>query len=166
MRKIVSLKKVSSISASHKKAGEKTGLIIGGFDILHLGHINLFRHAKKYCDILIIGLDNDTTLKNTKGENRPINSYKRRSEFLSELSLVDYIFKIDGIFKHGDSKSTQHIKNILISIGPDIWATSVKCDNLWKEKKSLAKSLGIKFIVENTAVTHSSEILKKLSLEN
>ena len=127
-----------------------------------MGHINLFRLAKKHVDCLIVGLDNDQTIKNTKGKTRPINNYKRRSQFLSELSSVEYIFQIDKVFKHGDETSFKYIAELFKSISPTHMFTSIKCDDLWKEKRKLAKSLGIKFIPEKTEVTHTSEIIKIL----
>lgn len=144
----------------------KVGLVTGGFDVLHMGHLNLFRLAKKHCDVLIVGLDHDKTLKATKGENRPINNYQRRSQFLSDLSTVDYIFKINKVFKHGDDTSTTYFENLYRKIKPNFIFTHTATDSLSKRRKELAKLSGIKFIPDKSKiVTHSSTIIKKLELE-
>jgi cytidyltransferase-like protein len=163
--KITSIKVVSELSKRFKKNGKTVGLVLGSFDILHMGHINLFRFAKKHADILIVGLDNDKTIKKSKGSKRPINNYKRRSEFLSELNLVDQIFQINKMFKSGDRDSFKYFKNLIKEIKPTHIFTSVKCDELWKDRKKLAESLGIKFMEENSKVMHTSDILKIIESE-
>ena len=164
-KKVISLLQTAKFSKQQQNLGKTVGLVMGGFDILHMGHINLFRFAKKYADILIVGLDNDQILKNTKGKTRPINNFKRRSEFLSEISLVDKIFKIDEVFKSGDKTSFKVMTKLLKIIKPTHVFSSVKCDNLWQERKKMANSLGIKFVAERTSVTHTSDILKIIESE-
>jgi len=86
------LEEVSKTAKKQKSCGKKTGLITGCFDVLHIGHIRLFKFAKKHVDCLIIGLDNDKTISLTKGKNRPINSIQHRLETISELKSVDMAF--------------------------------------------------------------------------
>lgn len=92
MGKITTLKGAAKFSKDKIANNESVGFVVGGFDILHMGHANLFRFAKKYTDNLIIGLDNDKTIKLVKGNNRPINNHKNRSKLLAELASVDKIF--------------------------------------------------------------------------
>lgn len=166
MKIVNSVKKIAEISKQEKKHGKSIGLVVGGYDVLHLGHINLFRQAKKYVDILIVGLDNDKTLKLTKGHSRPINSYYRRSQFLSELSLVDYIFKIDKVFRHGDSDSDLYFYELYKKISPTHVFTHPETDRLYKRRKSISKDLKIEFIPDKTKyVTTTTEILDKLLAE-
>ncbi|MDO8340544.1 MAG: adenylyltransferase/cytidyltransferase family protein, partial [Candidatus Woesebacteria bacterium] len=113
-----SIKEISEISSIAKGKHKKVGLVFGAYDVLHMGHINLFKLAKKHVDILIVGLDNDKTIKLSKGNNRPINNYYRRSNFLSEITNVDYIFKIGKVFKHGDIKSFEYFEKLYNKIQP------------------------------------------------
>jgi len=92
---IYPLAKLVPLIRKTQKSDQTVGLITGCFDIIHLGHIQLFQFAKKYVDILIIGLDNDQTIRLTKGPNRPIHKYTERVKFLSEIKSIDYIFKIN-----------------------------------------------------------------------
>ena len=161
-----SISKVREITKISKIKNLKVGLVTGGFDVLHMGHLNLFRLAKKHCDVLIVGLDHDDTLKATKGANRPINNYARRSQFLSDLSTVDYIFKINKVFKHGDEKSTKYFENLYEKINPSYVFTHTATDSLSKRRKMLAKKTGITFIPDRSKiVTYTTEIIKKLELE-
>ena len=166
MKIVNSVKKIAEIVSEHKKRKKKVGLVVGAFDVLHMGHINLFRLAKKHVDILIIGLDHDKTLTIIKGPTRPINNYKRRSQFLSEIDLVDYVFKVNKIFKHGSDESTDYFLKLYRRISPTHVFTHVKTDSQESKRKDIAKSLNIKFVPDTSkTVTHSSTIIVKLESE-
>lgn len=62
----------------------------GTFDILHVGHIRLFKFASDLGNVRV-GLDTDDRIKTLKGDNRPFNSLSRRIEFLSAISYIDTI---------------------------------------------------------------------------
>lgn len=70
---------------------KKTVFTNGCFDILHLGHIKYLQTAKSYADILIVGLNSDSSVKRLKGETRPVNSQLDRASLLSALEFVDYV---------------------------------------------------------------------------
>jgi len=67
----------------------------GCFDILHSGHVKYLEKAKKFGDILILGLNSDNSTKRLKGENRPINSQDDRAYILASLEVVDYVVIFD-----------------------------------------------------------------------
>ena len=69
----------------------------GCFDVLHIGHIRLFEYAKGLGDWLRVGIDSDYRVKCSKGENRPINSWDVRLEFLMSLKYIDdvVVFSLD-----------------------------------------------------------------------
>lgn len=63
----------------------------GCFDILHIGHIRSLQKAKSLGDILVVGINNDSSVRKLKGEERPINKENERAEVLAALSCVDYV---------------------------------------------------------------------------
>ena len=63
----------------------------GCFDILHAGHIASLIEAAQHGDILIIGVNDDGSVKKIKGENRPVNDENSRSLLLASLSMVDAV---------------------------------------------------------------------------
>ena len=67
----------------------------GCFDILHLGHISYLRKAKELGDVLIIGLNSDSSVKRLKGEQRPINCEFDRAKMLEALEFVDFVVIFD-----------------------------------------------------------------------
>jgi D-beta-D-heptose 7-phosphate kinase/D-beta-D-heptose 1-phosphate adenosyltransferase len=90
--KWVKNKDLSKNSLYHiKKSNLKIVFTNGCFDILHIGHITYLEEAKKLGDILIIGLNDDDSIKRLKGTNRPINNLKDRITFLSKFDFIDFI---------------------------------------------------------------------------
>ncbi|MFO7656840.1 MAG: D-glycero-beta-D-manno-heptose 1-phosphate adenylyltransferase [Bacteroidales bacterium] len=71
--------------------GYKIVFTNGCFDILHRGHIEYLAKAKKYGDILFIGLNTDDSVKRLKGDNRPLQDEDTRALILAALKFVDYI---------------------------------------------------------------------------
>lgn len=68
------------------------GFTVGTFDMFHVGHLNLFRQAKEYCDFLIVGVHSDEWVMKCK--NRPtIISYDDRADIVSSIKYVDQVVK-------------------------------------------------------------------------
>ena len=82
----------------------------GCFDIIHPGHIFILEQAKAKGDILIVGLNSDSSIKNFKSSDRPICNQDDRAYILSAFSCVDYIIIFD--------EDTP--EKLIIDITPDI----------------------------------------------
>lgn len=67
----------------------------GCFDVLHAGHIDLLTKAKQYGDVLVVGLNSDSSISGNKGTHRPVNQFENRVAVLSALECVDFIVKFD-----------------------------------------------------------------------
>ena len=78
-----------------KQSGKKIVFTNGCFDIVHSGHIHILKEAKKQGDILILGLNSDSSIKRLKGESRPIFKEEERLELLSSFEFIDYIVVFD-----------------------------------------------------------------------
>ncbi len=87
--KIKSRKKLSSLLKRLRKLKKKIVFTNGCFDILHYGHVDYLRKAKKYGDFLMVGLNTDRSVRALKGKGRPIHPERDRAEILSELCCVD-----------------------------------------------------------------------------
>lgn len=71
--------------------GHKICLTTGAYDLLHDGHLLYFLEAKKYGDILIVGVDSDEFVREKKGEGRPINSQEKRAFLVAGFECVDLV---------------------------------------------------------------------------
>ncbi|MFG1500480.1 D-glycero-beta-D-manno-heptose 1-phosphate adenylyltransferase [Halobacteriovorax sp. XZX-3] len=76
-------------------SGQKIVFTNGCFDILHRGHLMYLNEAKKLGDVLIIGLNSDSSVKRLKGEDRPVNPENDRQFMLENLKAVDKVFIFD-----------------------------------------------------------------------
>ena len=72
-----------------KEEGKKIVFTNGCFDILHQGHVRYLSEAKKLGDYLIVGLNSDRSMRNIKGNNRPLMAEGERAELLAALIFVD-----------------------------------------------------------------------------
>ena len=63
----------------------------GCYDILHRGHLELFKYAKSLGDKLIVGIDSDIKVRDSKGDGRPVNNQEDRKFFLESLIYVDEV---------------------------------------------------------------------------
>src|SRR3954449_10015930 len=73
----------------------KVGFTNGCFDILHPGHVKVLTAARGACDRLIVGLNSDASVKRLKGEGRPVQDERARSEVLAALEAVDLVVLFD-----------------------------------------------------------------------
>jgi len=79
-----------------RKQGRRIVFTNGCFDILHRGHITYLNRAKNPGDILVVGVNSDSSVQRLKGPDRPINTLEDRIKVLSALSCVDYLTAFDG----------------------------------------------------------------------
>jgi len=89
--KIKNLEEIKEIVEKAKQRGKKIVTTNGCFDILHVGHIKMLKEAKKLGDLLIVGLNSDSSVRKIKGVGRPIINENERAEILAALESVDYI---------------------------------------------------------------------------
>ena len=88
---IKSFEEIKVLAKKFRDKGKKIIFTNGCFDILHAGHVKYLEEAKSYGDILILGLNADTSVKKLKGPTRPINNQDDRAYILASLESVDYV---------------------------------------------------------------------------
>ena len=76
---------------SRRKAGQRIAFTNGCFDVLHAGHVQYLMEARAQADVLVVGLNNDASVKALKGPNRPVNNVEARAMVLSSLQAVDFV---------------------------------------------------------------------------
>lgn len=100
-------------------AGKKLVFTNGVFDLIHAGHIDLLEFARGCGDYLILGINDDASVKRLKGPDRPIHPLEERMEILAALMYVDFVIpfsedtplelitslhRVDVLVKGGDYK--------------------------------------------------------------
>ena len=89
--KLKTIHQIVPLAARLKKSGKKIVFTNGCFDILHVGHVRTLCQAKALGDVLVLGLNRDSSVKFLKGSGRPVTNEKERAEVMSALQTVDYI---------------------------------------------------------------------------
>jgi rfaE bifunctional protein nucleotidyltransferase chain/domain len=87
-QKIVSLSELAASVGQWKAEGKKIVFTNGCFDLLHAGHIAYLSEAAGLGDILIIGLNDDSSVKRIKGPDRPVNNELTRSALLASMFFI------------------------------------------------------------------------------
>ena len=86
---------ISLLSNNLKEKGKKIVFTNGCFDLLHAGHVRYLEAAKRFGDVLIVGLNSDRSVHELKGESRPINNESDRASILAALEAVNYVVVFD-----------------------------------------------------------------------
>ena len=118
---IVSEDELAQILAGAKAHDERIIMTNGCFDLLHAGHVTYLQQAKALGDRLVVAVNSDASVRQLKGESRPINGLQERMTVLSALACVDWVVSFeeetperlycrllpDVIVKGGDYSSEQ-----------------------------------------------------------
>ena len=89
--KILTLDQLAAESGRLRSESQRVVATNGCFDILHVGHVRYLTAARKLGDVLIVGLNGDDSVRQLKGEGRPVNREQDRAEVLAALESVDYV---------------------------------------------------------------------------
>jgi D-beta-D-heptose 7-phosphate kinase/D-beta-D-heptose 1-phosphate adenosyltransferase len=89
--KVQTLTNLIKIRARLHKQGIKVVFTNGCFDLIHGGHIELFRKAKSLGDVLIVALNTDASVRKIKGPSRPVFPLEERFEVLGAIEDIDYL---------------------------------------------------------------------------
>ena len=143
---------ISHIVSSVKNKEKKIVFTNGCFDILHIGHIKYLQEAKKFGDILIIGLNSDASVRRLKGENRPINSQDDRAYILASLEFIDYVVIFDE-----DTPI-----NLINLIQPDILTKGGDYEGKELVGQDIAKEIKLISFIEGKSTTKVIQKIKDL----
>ena len=88
----------------------------GCFDILHLGHIEYLLRASTMGDVLVLGINNDDSIRMLKGVNRPIMSEEHRYHLMAALSFIDFVVPFSDSTPY---EIIKHIKPDVLVKGSD-----------------------------------------------
>ncbi len=93
--KIKTREALTKLCDRFRKEGLCVGFTSGAFDLLHAGHADYLEKTKQYCDILIVGVNSNQSVKRYKGNDRPVVSENHRVKLVAALQAVDFVFRFD-----------------------------------------------------------------------
>jgi len=94
--KVRSIESLLNELSWHRRQNETIVFTNGCFDVVHRGHIEYLRFTKQQGDIVVLGLNSDSSVRTIKGPGRPINNEHDRAAILAALESVDYITVFDA----------------------------------------------------------------------
>ena len=90
-QKIHNRSELASILQQARAGGDIVVTTNGCFDVLHLGHLRYLQAARQLGDLLVVAINSDSSVRQLKGENRPLVPEDERAEMLAGLECVDYV---------------------------------------------------------------------------
>jgi len=109
--KVVSLDEARERAAEWRQTGRTIVYTNGCFDLLHLGHARTLESAKRFGDVLIVGVNDDESARSLKGPGRPVFGERERAELVAALECVDLVV----IFPEMSSL------RVLQALRPEVW---------------------------------------------
>ena len=93
--KIMKLERLASMVRHARAEGRRIGFTNGCFDMLHHGHVAVLEAAAAECDVLVVGLNSDASVRRLKGPTRPVVPAESRRAVLAALSSVAWVCEFD-----------------------------------------------------------------------
>lgn len=156
MNKTITIDQAVKLSAQFKQEGKSVVLVGGCFDILHVGHTLFLETAKKEGDFLFVLLESDENTRKKKGEDRPINSQKKRTAVLCALKFVDYVIPLIGVTKNED------YDKLIVQIKPDVIAMTKGEPGVEQRKKqAVAVGAELKLVIDRVKEESTTGLIKK-----
>lgn len=146
-RKILQVSDLSSLRELYST--KKIVFTNGCFDLLHIGHIHCLLSASNYGDILVVGINSDSSIKRIKGEERPVIPQNERVEILSALECVDYVILYEEDTPYNIISELQ--PDVLVK-GGDYDATSIVGCDIVKKRGGEIQTVEIKHNTSSTKI--------------
>ena len=141
------------ICSSLKNDGKTIGFTSGAFDLLHAGHIDYLNKAKELCNVLVVGVNSNSSVQDFKSADRPIVDELQRIKIVAALEAVDFAF----LFKE------RRNRNNIRALKPDFYikAGDYKLEEL-TSKKDVEKYGGVVRLIPVKEPVSTTDIINKI----
>ena len=159
LEKIITLPEVTACATELRSEHKKLVTVNGAFDILHAGHLDFLEEAKQQGDKLFVGLNSDASVRDGKGQGRPIVPQLERAALLAALSCVDYILIIEALYRE--------VQNVLLrAVQPHVHVNGAEygLPEQWIEWPVMQEVGAQGYGVQRRPGLATSEIIKRIKL--
>ena len=140
-----------------RAGGKKIVFTNGCFDIIHAGHVRYLNQAKKFGDFLVLGLNNDESVRCLKGPSRPVNNEQDRAE------VIDALRAVDAVVLFGEATA----ENLIAKVKPAVYVKGGDYDlSTLPEAKIVQKFGGRVELVNLVAGRSTTNIVEKILAGN
>jgi len=133
----------------------KRGYTSGVYDMLHIGHINIFKNAKKFCDYLLVAVSTDEVVEKNKNK-KPVIPFKDRFDIVSSIKYVDEVVPQNSYDIQGKIEAVKKHNINVVFVGSD-WKNTEK----WKTIEEELKKIGCDVVYLPHTDGISSTILRE-----
>ena len=130
----------------------KVGYTTGAYDMIHIGHINIFKKAKEYCDYLIVGVSTDELIRLSKQKD-PVIPFEDRFEI---VKVIKYVDEVVPQYDKNKFAAWEKYKFDVMFVGDD-W----KGKPLFEEAEKKLKAVGVDVIYFPYTPHVSSTLLRE-----
>jgi rfaE bifunctional protein nucleotidyltransferase chain/domain len=135
--------------AEHQRRGRRVVLANGCFDTLHVGHIRYLEGARREGDVLVVGVNADSSVRNLKGPGRPVLDENARAQLVAALRCVDCVV----LFAEPNAEA------LLEELRPDVHAKGTDYTAETVPERAVAAQLGIRVAIVGDPKDHSTRAL-------
>lgn len=135
--------------AEHKRRGQRIIFANGCFDTLHAGHIRYLEGARREGDVLVVGVNADSSVVTLKGPGRPILDENARAQLVAALKSVDYVVLF----------SEPNVEALLEELRPDVHAKGTDYTPDTVPERAVAARLGVRVAIVGDPKDHSTRAL-------
>jgi rfaE bifunctional protein nucleotidyltransferase chain/domain len=135
--------------ADYKRRGRRIVFANGCFDMLHVGHIRYLEGARREGDVLVVGVNADSSVCNLKGPGRPILDENARAQLVAALRCVDCVILF----------AEPNVEILLEELRPDVHAKGTDYSAETVPERAVAERLGIRVAIVGDPKDHSTREL-------
>ena len=147
--KIVARDVLRAKLAEQKRHGQSIVFANGCFDALHVGHIRYLEGARREGDILVVGVNADSSVCDLKGPGRPVLDESARAQLVAALRCVDYVMLF----------AEPNVEALLEELRPDVHAKGTDYTLETVPERAVASRLGIRVAIVGDPKEHSTREL-------
>lgn len=142
-----------SICVAQRDLGRRVVFTNGAFDLLHVGHVRALREAATLGDLLVVGVNDDASVRALKGPGRPVVPAAERAELVAALGCVDFVH----VFGETD------VGPLLLALRPHVHAKGHDYTKETVPERETALAAGIEIAIVGDPKDHSvTEMLERL----
>jgi len=147
--KMVPRGKVVALRDKLRKAGLEIVFANGCFDLFHVGHVRYLEGARKQGDVLVVGVNSDRSVRQLKGEGRPLLPEEARAELLAAMECVDYVVIFDDL----------NAEKVLTDLKPDAHCKGTDYTEATVPEREVVRNWGGRVVIVGDPKDHSTRDL-------
>ena len=152
--KIILRAQAAALGERQRKEGRKIGFANGCFDLFHVGHVRYLEGARQQGDVLVVGVNSDFSVRQLKGEGRPLLPENARAELLAAMECVDYVVIFDDLTA----------ENLLRDLRPDVHCKGTDYTEASVPEREVVRSWGGRVVIVGDPKDHSTrDVLARIA---